>query len=108
MEQLVKSQQALPLRQVLDLVEYPQDKREVHAFYAASLSLTEFLITRGERARLFQFLTDRERIGWDKALERHYGYRDVESMEAAWSAWVIQDPALGVNVAGIEADSAAE
>lgn len=91
LRQFLQSKQAPRLRSVLALVEYPDDKRQIRAFYAASLSLTEFLVARSGRSKLFRFLNDGERIGWDRAIRRHYAFEDVESLESAWIDWVAAD-----------------
>lgn len=81
------SEDAVSLTTVLTQAEYPQDHGHLHHFYAASLSLTEFLLTLGGNDTLFRFASEGEREGWDTAVKRHYSVRDVAELESAWRKW---------------------
>jgi hypothetical protein len=75
----------MPLRQLLDLRDYPRD---VMAFHVQSCSLTDFLVGRSGRAQFLSFLTRAGRDDWDTAIRTHYGYRTVADLEKAWHAGV--------------------
>jgi hypothetical protein len=55
--------------------------------YAAAVSLTEFLLTRGDKARLLRFAIDGQQEGWDRALHRHYGMAGTAELQRAWQTW---------------------
>jgi hypothetical protein len=89
--QLSRHQEALTLRQILNLQEYPKDRPQMLAFYARSYTLAEFLVARENVSQLLQFLNDGERHGWDWAVKRNYGFDNVDSLEAAWQHWMNGD-----------------
>ena|GEM_PF-3578812 len=66
---------------LLPLNDYPKDPQ---AFFAEGLSLTEFLVQIGGRAKYLAFVAQGERDGWDKAAEAQYDYATVEELERAW------------------------
>jgi len=70
-----------PVAQLLDLRRI---NRRDQTAYTASASLTEFLLTRGDEARLLKFARAGQRDGWNAALDRHYGLRNVQELQAAW------------------------
>ncbi len=89
-EQLLKAGQTIPLRKLFEQEKYPREKRRLYAFYAESHSLTEYLIEQGGRARFLEFVRDGSVGEWDRAVQVHYGRRDVETLQTAWSEWVVQ------------------
>lgn len=90
-EELLNSSRRIPLREMVTLVEYPRDHRRVLALYAQGHSVAEFLVLPGGRTRYLAFLKSAGRHGWDRALQRHYGFRDIEELETYWSEWVEKD-----------------
>lgn len=54
--------------------------------YAASASVTAFLLAQRDRSTFLQFAQQGRDHGWDGALERFYGLRSVEHLQAAWTA----------------------
>lgn len=64
---------------------YPEDPRTISAFYAQSVALVEFLSNQRGPQGFTQFLRDGMRYGYEKALERHYGYRSFAELEQHWS-----------------------
>lgn len=90
-EELLNSSRRIPLREMVTLVEYPRDHRRVLALYAQGHSVAEFLVLPGGRTRYLAFLKSAGRHGWDRALQRHYGFRDIEELESYWSEWVEKD-----------------
>jgi hypothetical protein len=87
-KQIVDSGEMIPVRQLLQMAEYPESKSRLHAFYAQSLTLTEFLIARGGRAQFLKFVQEGQSESWDVALSRHYPWDNVEALEGAWSEWI--------------------
>lgn len=89
-EQLIHTGDLIPFRQMLLMIDYPPNKSQLHAFYAQSLTLSEFLISRGGRGRFLQFVHDGHAEEWDSALRRHYELESVEDLQGAWSEWVVK------------------
>jgi hypothetical protein len=87
-KQLVQSGNAIPARQLLEMADYPASKSRLHAFYAQSQTLTEFLIARGGPRQFLKFVRDGRDESWDLALSRHYKWENIEAMEGAWSEWL--------------------
>ncbi len=81
MERLLRSGHLLPLRDLLPMGSYP---KEVTAFYAQSLSLTDLLVTLGGRKRFLAFVAQGERDGWDIAVKARYDFERVEVLEQTW------------------------
>lgn len=89
LKQVWDSGRRIPLRQLLSIKEYPRDMRQVLTLYAQGYSLADFLVQAGGRTRYLRFLEDAHRMGWDRALARHYDVEGVESLEKRWSGWVL-------------------
>lgn len=87
--QLLSSDTLMPLDEILQVEEYPQDYRQMVGFYASSYSLTEFLVSQGGRQRLLQFARDGGRFGWEESLARHYG-GSLDELESAWRERIAQ------------------
>jgi len=64
--------------------------RSEQALYAASTSLVEFLLERGDRATLLRFALSGKAHGWESALQEHYSFRNLAKLEQAWQSWVVQ------------------
>lgn len=90
--QLVETGEMIPIRQLMQMAEYPQSKSRLHAFYAQSLTLTEFLISQGGQARFLEFVHDGRCENWDLALSQHYQWENVEALQGAWSEWIHKNP----------------
>jgi hypothetical protein len=58
--------------------------------YCVATSLVEFLLTRGDRAKLLQFGAAVKANGLDQALQECYGIRSEVHLEADWRAWTSQ------------------
>ena len=57
------------------------------AQYAVSASLTQYLLTLGDGARLLEFARSGKRLGWDSALRKHYDITNARVLQAQWQAW---------------------
>lgn len=89
-EQLVRAGKVIPIAELLRIDEYPNDDSELHAFYAQSLTLSEFLIENGGRRRYLQFAQEGHLQGWDRSLDRHYQWKNCETLQEVWSQWVLK------------------
>jgi hypothetical protein len=58
------------------------------AGYAAAESLVAYLLTRGDKQTLLRFAEEGPRIGWDLALESHYGIDSQGQLQRAWQSWL--------------------
>jgi len=67
------------------------DQRKIapsdQASYAASVSLTEFLLAKGDRRELITFIERAQQEGWEAALNRSYGIRGVADLQRQWQTW---------------------
>ncbi len=57
------------------------------AGYAASVSLTEFLLTKGDRRELIGFIEQAGQDGWNAALSKSYGIAGVGELQRQWQDW---------------------
>ena len=89
-EQLLKSDDQPPLDDLLCAAEYPVERDQVRTFYVRGASLTAFLVSAG-RTRFLEFLSAGMQDGWDSAVRVHYGFADVDELEAAWLEWLRAD-----------------
>ncbi len=95
LQQVFKTSQRIPLRQLLGMKEYPSDMQSVLTLYAQGYSLADFLVQNGGKARYLQFLEDAHRRDWNSALKSFYGLTGVDDLEKRWSGWVLAgSPAL--------------
>jgi hypothetical protein len=56
--------------------------------YTVASSLTEFLLSRGDRQRLLEFGQSANRAGYDAALSKFYGINNTPDFQRAWQEWV--------------------
>jgi hypothetical protein len=83
--QLWKTGNLIPLGELLKTADYPEQKSQLHAFYAESFTLCDYLISEGGTVRFLQFVQDGHTDGWDDAVRRHYQLQDAKALERAWS-----------------------
>jgi hypothetical protein len=55
--------------------------------YALAVSVTEYLLLRGNRRTFLEFAVDGKSNGWPMALQRYYQIRDIAELESAWRSW---------------------
>jgi hypothetical protein len=89
LKQVIDTRRRIPLASLLNIKDYPRDMQDVMTLYAEGYSLAELLVQEGGRARYLKFLNDAHQQGWERAVQTHYGYRSVESLEQRWRDWVI-------------------
>eukprot|EP00913_Durusdinium_trenchii_P008960 g8426.t1 len=79
----------IPLRKLISMKQYPREMQQVLVLYAEGYSLAEYLVQNAGKKVYLEFLNDAERIGWDRAIKKHYNVKDVESLEKHWNRWVM-------------------
>lgn len=62
------------------------------ANYSVAASLTEYLLSHGDRAKFLRFAIAGKKDGWDNALQKHYGIPSVRHLQTAWQAWAGKAP----------------
>lgn len=88
-QQVIKTDKRIGLRNLFSMKEYPRDMRDVLTLYAEGYSLADWLVQRGGKSRYLAFIEDAHRRGWDAALSQHYGMKSVEDFEKVWTDWVL-------------------
>jgi hypothetical protein len=73
------------LETVLDAPVISADNR---AAYSVASSLTQYLLTRGDRSTFLEFAQSGKARGWDRALKQYYKIAGVRDLESAWQAWI--------------------
>lgn len=71
---------------LLAMEDYPREPHRQRVFYGQSAALVRWLIDQRGVATLLAFLDDAAAIGEGPALERHYGFSTVATLERAWLA----------------------
>ena len=61
--------------------------QQASAAYTVATSLTEFLLTRGDRREFLKFAVDGKERGWTSALKSHYGIESLGELQRAWQQW---------------------
>ena len=96
LDNLLKCRQAGQVYRLQDLMQfqeqYPSDPRYIRVFYAQSVALVEFLTNQRGPQTFTQFLHDGMRYGYEKALQRNYGYQSFADLEQHWSQYAVRDP----------------
>jgi hypothetical protein len=91
LDQVIRTSKRIPLPQLLQIKEYPQDMQDVLTLYAEGYSLADYLVQqKGEhgKAIYLKFLDDAHHHGWDAAFKRHYD-TSVAEVEEKWTGWVM-------------------
>ncbi|WP_339732010.1 hypothetical protein [uncultured Gimesia sp.] len=83
--QVAGTEQQIPIRRLLVMKEYPDNMGGIAVLYAQGFYLAEFLIDRKGRQEFVKFLETAHRTDWDRAFEKHYGFKNQEiAYTAAW------------------------
>jgi len=86
--QFLQTNRGIAFSRMFAMTEYPAD---VMPLYAQGYSLAEYLIQTSGRPAFLRFLADGMDNGqWSAAIARHYGLRDLATLQNAWLAWVQQ------------------
>lgn len=73
--------------QVASLLDLEMISASDQQTYAVAASLTEYLLTRGDKPTLLKFARSGKANGWSQALRMHYQIESVAQLEQAWRAW---------------------
>ena len=79
----------IPLKALLDIKNYPQDKQDVLTLYAEGHSLADFLIQNSSKPQYLRLMAMAYDRGWEPALKSLYGYKSIEALEKEWDQWVM-------------------
>ncbi|HEY0982136.1 MULTISPECIES: hypothetical protein [unclassified Schlesneria] len=79
----------IPLRTLLDIKNYPEDKQDVLTLYAEGHSLADFLIQHADKPQYLRLMALAHERGWEVALNQLYGFQSIESLEREWDDWVL-------------------
>lgn len=88
-DQVMNTSRKIPLKTLLEMKNYPQEKHQVLTLYAEGHSLADFLIQRSNKRTYMSFLQLAHEQGWEFALKKLYDVDSVEILEADWDKWVL-------------------
>ena len=88
-DQVMNTSRKIPLKSLLEMKNYPQEKQQVLTLYAEGHSLADFLIQRSDKRTYVTFLQLAHEQGWEVALKNLYNVESIEVLEAAWDKWVL-------------------
>jgi len=88
---LAKGNQAYRLRTLMTMMKYPNTGEDVITLYAEGYSVVRFLVDSSSKPAFLEFLADgiQPQMGWDRALQKHYGLKNIEQLEQAWLKWML-------------------
>lgn len=88
--QILKTNQRIPFRELLEMKEYPSDMQQVLNLYAEGYTLCEWLVFNWGQKNYLAFVNAAHQEGWDQAIAAHYPYKSVEELEQGWMAWIYE------------------
>lgn len=56
--------------------------------YTVCATLTDMLLSRGDKQTLLDFGQSAAQLGWDGALQKHYNIPNVSQLQSEWQSWV--------------------
>jgi hypothetical protein len=84
----LKTGRGIPFSVMFAMTEYPQD---VMPLYSQGHSLAQWLIEQRGKREFLAFLSDgMQDKNWQRAVDKHYGYRDLYALQNSWLDWVKQ------------------
>ena len=84
----LRTRRGIPFSHMFAMSEYPQD---VLPLYAQGHSLSKFLIAQHGKRKFLAFLGDGLKDeNWPRAVQEHYGYRDLLALQNSWLDWIRQ------------------
>ncbi len=88
---LARGNQAYRLRTLMTMMTYPRTGEDVITLYAEGYSVVRFLVDSSSKQAFLEFLADgiQPQLGWDRALQKHYGLKNIEQLEQAWLKWML-------------------
>ena len=85
------------LEDLLALEQYPAEVARQRVYYGQSAALVRWLVARRDAATFVRFIEDSAAVGTAAALDRHYDFGSVDSLELAWKE-VAPIDSLGMTV----------
>jgi len=109
LNQVIRTSRRIPLKELLQMREYPKDMHQVLTLYAEGYSLAEYLVGKKGQGGLdtyLRFLEMAHRQSWEKALKAHYSIDSINQLEKDWTGWVLAgspsfDLPAGQQLAGV-------
>lgn len=96
-DQVMNTTRKIPLKNLLEMKNYPSDKQQVLTLYAEGHSLADYLIQRGGKPTYLKFLQVAHERGWEHALKSVYQIAGIEALESTWDEWVVAgSPSLAI------------
>ena len=84
----LKTGRGIPFSTMFAMKEYPQD---VMPLYSQGHSLAQWLIEQRGKQAFLAFLADgMQDENWPRAVEKHYGFHDLYTLQNSWLDWVKQ------------------
>lgn len=77
---------------LFDVAEYPSDPHKIMALYSQGASVSSYLLSLHDPPTFLAFGETAHADGWNDALQKHYGIRNVNELEADWIKWVTAKP----------------
>lgn len=77
-----------PLRTLIAEAEYPKSPQQTQAVYLVGFSLAEYLLKKHGREQLIKCLSSAMNDDWDAAVQSHFKYESLETMERDWHLWL--------------------
>lgn len=74
----------MPLRRLFGIREYNEIPGDVLVLYAEGYSVSDYLVSRSDRATFLNFVATGMRGNWDQAAQTYYGVQSVEQLEEGW------------------------
>ena len=88
LNQFLRTGHGIAFNKMFAMTDYPSDMMPL---YAQGYSLAEYLIQTGGRREYVAFLDDGLKDDdWPGAVQRHYGVKDLGTLQNTWLAWVNQ------------------
>jgi hypothetical protein len=84
----------LDVQALVEMWDYPT--HHVAAFYAQSVSLVAFLAASKDPPVFTRFLRDARHVGYEKALQNHYGWSFSE-LDQRWQAFAFREDSVTIN-----------
>jgi len=88
-KQVLKNNKWIPLKTLLSMKEYPREMQNVLTLYAQGYTLANYLVQQGGKKRYLKFLFDAHKIGWERAIPKHYAFKNIDNLENQWGTWVL-------------------
>lgn len=89
----LRTDQGIPFNEMLTTIWYRP--REEIPFYAQSTVFVDFLLERGGKQKLVEYVDMGINGDWNKATKDVYGFKNVSEMQDAWVRWLILKERLG-------------